>query len=531
MKERLHWLVLLFVGLIISIGISRGEFFYFGDGMRHGMTGVFFRDLLVDHPWNNPVRYAYEYYAKYPALGLVYWPPLFHIVEGVYYLVFGISVVSSRLAILSYALVGVFFWYKIAEREGPKSRALTSALIFPLLPFVLVYERVTMLEIPCVAMCIVALYFWQSFMRGERARDLWCFAAFLVASLYTSQKAIVVTVFVVLHFLVERRWSLLKRWDVWAAAVLSAAVVIPWYDFMMQKLSFSYERVAGDEFHHLYSVHHLAFYPKRVIDQTGMLLGILGMAGTVWAMLRARKEHRFFLVWMAASYLCFLLIQEKSIRHTMIWIPALVYFALVMVENLMPRKSWIPIAFSILAVYSVVRALNSDTPKLSGIEPVVQYLIALPDTDVLYYQGSLNGDFIFNVRKYDPQKRRLVAREKQIVATRVNEGYGTRRILTTPEEVVKLFQEWGIRYAVVENREFINGLGPVRAALLSGQFEPIRTFNIESNDSFYANRRVTIYRFKGDLRRSEATVTLPMMTLREDIKADLSRLAGRPWPN
>jgi hypothetical protein len=531
MKIRLHWLLLLFIGIIISIGISYGEFFFFGDEMRHAMTGVFFRDLYVDHPWSYPVRYAFEYYAKYPALGLVYWPPLFHMVEGVFFLVFGISVVSSRLTMLMYSLVAVFFWYKIVEREGPNSRALTSAFIYPLLPFVLQYERVTMLEIPCVAMCMVSIYFWQSFLREERSRDLWLFAAFMAASFYTSQKAIFIAFFVILHFLAERRWSLLKRWDVWAAALLSAAVVIPWYYVMMQKLSLSYERVAGTGNYHVLTVHQLAFYPKFVTAQMGRLLGVLGMAGAVWAMLRARKDHRFMLVWMVASYVCFTLIQEKSIRHTMVWIPALVYFALIMVENLLPRKSWVAIAFGVLALYSLVKGLTTETAKVSGLEPVVQYLVTQPDSDVLYYQGFLNGDFIFQVRKYDPQKERLVAREKQVVAINVNEGYGTRRILNTPEEVIQMFRGWGIRYAVVENREFIQGLSPVRAALLSDQFEPVRIFNIKSNQGFFTNRRVTIYRLKGELKRSEATVTLPMLTLRQDIKADLSRLAGRPWPN
>jgi hypothetical protein len=530
MKIRLHWLMVLAVGLIISIGITQGEFFFFGDEMRHAMTGVFFRDAMVDQPWSNPVQYAYEYYAKYPALGLVYWPPLFHIVEGVFFLVFGISVLSSRLTILAYALVGVFFWYKIAAREGPQPRALASAFMFPLLPHLLQYERVTMLEIPCVAMCMVALYFWQSFMRAERARDLWWFAAFLSASFYTSQKAAFLAFFVVLHFLVERRWKLLKRWDVWAAGVLSLAIVAPWYFVMLSKLSLSYERVAGHDFKHVASTYHLTYYPERILPQMGMLLGILGMAGFVWAMFRARKEHRFFLVWIAACYVCYTLIQEKSIRHTMIWIPVLVYFALVTVENLLPRRNWILAAFCVLAAYTLVKALRMETPKLSGIEPIAKYLSMQPESDVLYYQGFLNGDFIFHIRKYDPQKRRLVAREKQIVAIKVNEGYGTRTILRTPEEVIHMFQEWGIRYAVVESHDFIAGLSPVRMALLSDRFEMIRSYNIDSTVAYYKNQRITIYRLKGDRKPSEATVTLPMMTLREDIKVQVNRLAGHPWP-
>jgi hypothetical protein len=300
---------------------------------------------------------------------------------------------------------------------------------------------------------------------------------------------------------------------------------------MLSKLSLSYERVAGHAFKHVATTYHLTFYLEQILPQMGRLLGILGMAGFVWAMLRARKEHRFFLVWIAACYVCYTLIQEKSIRHSFVWIPALVYFALVAVENLLPRRAWVLAAFCALAVYSVGKALNTDTAKVAGLEPVAQYLAAQPESDVLYYQGSLNGDFIFYVRKFDPQKKRLIAREKQIVATKVNEGYGTRTILRTPEEVIQMFQEWGIRYAVVENREFISGLSPVRMALQSDQFELIRSYNINSNITFFKNRRVSIYRYKGKLRRSEATVTVPMMTLREDIKADLNRLAGRPWPD
>jgi hypothetical protein len=86
---------------------------------------------------------AYVYYAKYPSLGLLYWPPHFHMVEGLFFLVFGIAVVSSHLTILAYALMGVYRWYKVAAREGPQSRALASTFIFLLLLVVLEYERVT----------------------------------------------------------------------------------------------------------------------------------------------------------------------------------------------------------------------------------------------------------------------------------------------------------------------------------------------------------------------------------------------------
>ncbi len=123
-------ILMLAVGLLLSRGITKGEPFYNNDETRHIMNGVFIRDLLVDRPLAHPLSYAYEYYAKYPAISIPHWPPLFYFVEALFFLTFGISVWASRLAILGFALLGAYFWYRIAERYGPRSRALLSAFCF-----------------------------------------------------------------------------------------------------------------------------------------------------------------------------------------------------------------------------------------------------------------------------------------------------------------------------------------------------------------------------------------------------------------
>src|ERR1700686_424824 len=122
-------IVLLAVALVVSRGITQGELRFSGDETRHTMNGVFLRDLFTDLPLRSPVQYAYEYYAKYPALALPHWPPFFYFVESIYFLIFGISVWVSRLAaVLSFALLGTYFWYRIAERQGSRNLTLLSAL-------------------------------------------------------------------------------------------------------------------------------------------------------------------------------------------------------------------------------------------------------------------------------------------------------------------------------------------------------------------------------------------------------------------
>ena len=214
---RPHWFLLLLVTIVLSRGMTKGEPSYANDETRHVMNGVFMRDLMADMPLKHPMQYAYEYYSKYPAIALPHWPPFFPFVEGLFFLVFGISFWASRLAALTFSLLGIYFWYRIAEEHGPRYRAFFSALIFALLPSVLLYENVIMLEIPQIAMCIGAAYFALRFLRGEKASDLWGAAAFSVAALLTSQLAIFLAVFFGLCFLMERRFSLLRRWDVWLA--------------------------------------------------------------------------------------------------------------------------------------------------------------------------------------------------------------------------------------------------------------------------------------------------------------------------
>jgi hypothetical protein len=84
-------ILVVLVALLASRGITQGEFFYYGDEMRHAMNGVFFRDFMSDLPLHHPLQYLYEYYAKYPALAFPHWPPLFHFIEGVFFLLFGLS--------------------------------------------------------------------------------------------------------------------------------------------------------------------------------------------------------------------------------------------------------------------------------------------------------------------------------------------------------------------------------------------------------------------------------------------------------
>jgi hypothetical protein len=187
------------------------------------------------------------------------------------------------------------------------------------------------------------------------------------------------------------------------------------------------------------------------------------------------------------------------------------------------------VAYGALALYFLVIGIRFQRPRLKGVEDAARFVLAQPGSDIVYYQGRLNGDFIFYVRQLDPQKRHMVARDKQVVVTNID--YARQPLLLASEEILDFFQTWGIKYIIIENKDADPGLGVVREVLETDRFERAATFPIQTNDAYGEPGEITVYRFHGVPRRSSQIVSIPMLTIHGNIPADLSRLAGRPWPN
>lgn len=114
-----HWLLLLgaigLVCVIVCRDIRTGEFDYNVDEAQHAVTGLFVADALHDLPLRHPVQYAYRYYAQYPAVAIVHWPPLFYLFEGISFRLFGFSVVSARLAVIFFGVLLLYQWFLLVE--------------------------------------------------------------------------------------------------------------------------------------------------------------------------------------------------------------------------------------------------------------------------------------------------------------------------------------------------------------------------------------------------------------------------------
>src|SRR5690348_8129299 len=71
-------LLVSFAVLMFMTSPTSGDFAW-SDAPRHALNGVFLRDFLIAMPWQDPKQYAMDYYLRYPALTILFYPPLFSV--------------------------------------------------------------------------------------------------------------------------------------------------------------------------------------------------------------------------------------------------------------------------------------------------------------------------------------------------------------------------------------------------------------------------------------------------------------------
>jgi len=91
-------LFLLGAVLLFVTAPHHGEFWW-SDAPRHALNGVFVNDLVATMP-AHPAAWAMQYYVKYPALTILFYPPLFYVVSAPFYALLGVSHATALVVVM-----------------------------------------------------------------------------------------------------------------------------------------------------------------------------------------------------------------------------------------------------------------------------------------------------------------------------------------------------------------------------------------------------------------------------------------------
>lgn len=450
--------------LMVIVGLTSvaTEPFFWNDETRHVMTGVFFSDFFSDGHWLSARDYAVRYYLQYPSLGLLVWPPLFHALEGAAMLAFGPSLGVAKALILAFAAMATAYLVALVARTHDAWTACLAGLLFVVSPMIVTYSRQVMLEMPALAFVLAATYHWVAYVDRARRAHLWLGAASACAAVLTRFDSAVLLPTLLLMVALRGDWQVLRRRQTWVAACASVVAVGPvvWLtatEFGAEHLStiVPQQKAYGG----LAAVAEtVLFYVRSLPEQVGWVIPFGALAGAAqWR--RTSLDWRRLTPYAATvvcTYVVFTAVAEKTPRHTIVWVPAFAALAAIGVAALRRgARASLPVwgAALVMLLATGVPALRARTPYVRGYARAAAYVVASTDASTFtLFDGYYDGNFTYQIRRLDPQRRLWVLRgDKLFYASVINVGQQYTEFVHSDGEMAELLASYDPELLVVES--------------------------------------------------------------------------------
>ncbi|MBY0508153.1 MAG: glycosyltransferase [Bryobacteraceae bacterium] len=219
--------VIIGAGQAIS-GTYAADFAVHPDEPSHFVNGTLVEQYLR-HPTLAPMRFAEQYYLHFPRVAIGHWPPFFYAVEGLWFIIFGVSRTSALLlqALLGWALATAV--YALARRHAASLASFAAASLLVLTrPFQEAVEGV-MADAPTALLTLGAVLVFSRYLRSTSAGASLAFGGLSSLALLVKGSACPLAFVPLIAILVSRRWELLRRPDLWLSALPVLLTAMPWY--------------------------------------------------------------------------------------------------------------------------------------------------------------------------------------------------------------------------------------------------------------------------------------------------------------
>jgi 4-amino-4-deoxy-L-arabinose transferase-like glycosyltransferase len=209
-------------------GAYKVEFSSHPDESAHYVTGLMIRDYLASGHFSSPLAYAEQYYAHYPKVALGMWPPLFHVIEAVWILLFSPSRVSVLLLMALIAAVTGASTYHLIRRTCPWAAALAGGALYVLAPLTQASTSAVMADGLIALLDLWATICLIRYLETERTQDAVLFGLFAALSMATKANGVALVLLPVVALAITRRWRLLRARGLYYAAAIILVLGAPW---------------------------------------------------------------------------------------------------------------------------------------------------------------------------------------------------------------------------------------------------------------------------------------------------------------
>ncbi len=486
-------LVFLLGATLLWFSAPHNGEFWWSDSPRHALNGVFLKDAVLAFPWRDPVGYATQYYLQYPALTILFYPPLFYVISAPFYALFGASHATGLAVVMLHYVALALGLHLLCRRWLQPLTALALALAVMAVPGVALWGRQVMLEIPAMAFAVWALLLLRRYTDNGRPGVLYLGAFLLLCAIYTKFSAIFLVPVAALMILAARGNTVWRDRHIWTAAILFAVGLVPVIALTLKFGQANVQSVMGiaDSEVSRSSLAGWVWYARQWPEQLGWPLMATGIIGIV-ALWRGYRDGNMGIPdlvllfgWLAAGYLFFSLIDLKEARHSTLIVPPLLILAGLAVERFMPARIAGALALLMVVGTGIYTWRFAPVPAVAGYAEAADWIARqAPKNAIVMFSGKRDGSFVFNMRTHEERRDLFTIRaDKLLLEIAVRRELGVGQKVLSKDEIGEMIDRYRVQYIVAQTDFWtdLEVMARLQDVLRSDQFEPVAKIEVKAN--------------------------------------------------
>ena len=498
----------IMAGLLFATAPHNGEFWY-SDAPRHALNGAFVKDLIAAMP-RDPEAWAADYYIRYPALTILFYPPLFYVVLAPFYAVFGVSHATAlAVEMLHYVLLALGT-YALARRWFGPIAAFGVGLAVMASPEAALWGRQVMLDIPALSFAVWAMVALGRYLDTKRGSLLYLAVFLLLCAVYTKINAAFLFPVLALTILASKGWGALRERNIQLAALFAVAGMVPIAVLTVKFGGANLQSVLGaaDVPVSRFSLANLVWYAQELPSLTGWPLLLLAIAGAILFAARrdgllTRTDAVLLGSWFIVSYLFLTMIDLKGTRHALILLPPILVAAGLAASSLLPRRRLGEFTLLVFVVVLGIHTLRDvPVPSVSGYRSAAEWIAAHAGKNaIVLFSGERDGSYIFNLRQADNgQDITTLRSDKLLLSIAVSRELGVEQRSYSEEEIASLLDRDGVSYVVAQDGFWTDlaVMARLETVLRSPHFVEVMQLPIVANVPT-SDKRLRIYRNAGEV--------------------------------
>ena len=437
-----------------------GEFWW-SDAPRHALNGVFVKDLVSAVP-GDPRAWAMQYYVKYPALTILFYPPLFYLISAPFYAVFGVSHATALAVVLVHFFALTLGLYFIARLWLDWASSLAVGLAALGAPAIALWGRQVMLDVPVTAFAVWSVLAGLHYLRSQRPQYLYAAIVLLLCAVYTKLNAAFLFIPLATAILAQRKLKAFLDPQIWLAAMFATLGMIP---AIILTLKFGAANVQSvvDTNLGIQQTGRLArwlWYGRRVPETVGWPITIVAAAFPIlWIIGRRPKgmtgsEALLLAGWYLTGYVMLSVIELKEVRDAVIIAPALVLFAALAWRAAAGTASLSSAVFLMGAIAIAATTIVFDqVPRVAGYREAASWIAQhAPRGAVVVFSGERDGSYVWNMRTMQQRPDITTVRsDKLLLSISVTRLRGVKAKDFSEPQIASMLDNDGVSYVVAQD--------------------------------------------------------------------------------